>query len=173
MGSRTFGWILASVVLSTLIASGFAMANEWQPASSEGNEWEAQGEQSDQPWTVADPAAPAAEMLQPLHRRLPRFFLSSSVSYSPEPLLVNGSSSGGSCCGTHMDDLAGAEINFDFRFWYLFIGSHMGVYGNDGDGELREYAFRAGFLIPFGERFAIVGTGLDGNGELGFAHHPV
>ncbi len=126
------------------------------PAAAE-EEDRHQQQPGEQPWAQADPDAPPQQMLQPLHRRLPRFYLGNSVLVAPQPLLL--ADRGGSTCGSELGAMAGVSLDFDFRFWYLFVGSHLSVYGNaEGDQDLTvgEYALRAGAIIPFGEHFAIV-----------------
>jgi len=128
------------------------------PAAAEDEGWH-EKPPGEQPWAEADPDAPPQQMLQPLHRRLPRFYLGNSVFVAPQPLLL--ADHGGSTCGSELDAMAGVSLDFDFRFWYLFVGSHLSLFGNvEGDGDLTvgEYALRGGAIIPFGERFAVVHT---------------
>jgi hypothetical protein len=141
------GWIalvLAGVVALLACPLSAAAENEWSEAGD-----------PDQPWVETDPGAPPMEMIQPLHRRLPRFFLNHSLFYSPEPLLLR--SHNGQNCGQRLPDLIGSAIDFDFRFWYLFIGAHLAFAGDSEEQlSLGEYALRGGAIIPFGEHFSIV-----------------
>jgi hypothetical protein len=126
------------------------------PAAAEEEDWH-EVPPGEQPWAEADPDAPPQQMLQPLHRRLPRFYLGNSVFVAPQPLLL--ADHGSSTCGSELDAMAGVSLDFDFRFWYLFVGSHLAVYGNAEGGQdltVGEYALRGGAIIPFGEHFAIV-----------------
>ncbi len=128
--------------------------NEWEAVGTGENEWQAAGN-GDQPWVTGDPDAAPVGVQQPRHRRMPRFFLSTSLFFVPEPTLVQ--KRGDRRCGARLDEQTGMAIDFDFRFWYLFVGAHLGIGGNDGV-EITEYALRGGAIIPLSERFSIVGS---------------
>jgi hypothetical protein len=138
--------VVAVSFVATLAMSGTAAADgEWQEVQANG----------DQPWVESDANAPAQPMILPLHRRLPRFYLSSKLFIAPDPVLVDKNADCG--CGKKVDDLMGMSVDFDFRFWYLFIGTHLATGGHgDDDDSLSEYAVRAGVIIPFGERVQLV-----------------
>ena len=146
MKFNSFFAVVALSFVATLAISAEAAADgEWREVQPNG----------EQVWMESDPNAPAQPMILPLHRRLPRFYLSSKLFISPEPVLVNQNADCG--CGEKMEDLMGLSLDFDFRFWYLFIGTHLATGGHgDDDDSLSEYAFRAGAIIPFGERVQLV-----------------
>ena len=158
-------WLLAAVLLMSLPAEILAQQaggeNEWQAVEPGQNEWQAVGD-DDQQWIGADPDAGPKGVLEPRHRRMPNFFLSTSLFYSPEPILSRSDSD--SCCRARLEGQSGMAIDFDYRFWYVFIGTHVGFGGNDGF-EMREYAVRSGAIIPLGERFSIIGAGWIGGAK--------
>jgi hypothetical protein len=138
-------WISALAIGFCLPLAPMASANEWAEVPPGG-----------QPWAEADPNAPAVEVLQPLHRRLPKFHLNHSISYTPEPLLLR-SKTDGSDCGQKLPALVGSVLDFDFRFWYLFVGTRLTFTSNEDESiDFSGYALRGGAYIPFGERFAVI-----------------
>lgn len=148
---RTIAWNRIWIAVLA-ISVGLPLA---PTASADDGEW-AEVPPGEQPWVEADPTEPPQEMILPLHRRLPKFHLNHSISYTPEPLLLRAKPDGGDC-GQKLSPLVGSVIDFDFRFWYLFVGTRLTVAGNEDEGiDFSGYALRGGAFIPFGERFAVI-----------------
>ena len=141
-------WFLLTA-LTSFVGLGLA------PAAS-ANEWQEVQPSDEQPWVEADPTEAPQELVLPLHRRLPKFHLNHSLSYTPEPLLLRSKPDGGDC-GQKLPALLGSVIDFDFRFWYLFVGTRLTFTGNEDENlDVGGFALRGGAYIPFGERFAVI-----------------
>ncbi|MBN2493015.1 MAG: hypothetical protein JXR96_00385 [Deltaproteobacteria bacterium] len=115
-------------------------------------------------------AAPASAA----EAELPDFYLATNLSWAPGPLMMH--TVGDRECGARLEDQFGLAIDFDYRLWYFFIGTHLGVAGNESLG-LTEYAVRGGGFVPIGDHFSIVGSvwlGLSRWEDKGdpFAEHP-
>lgn len=95
-------------------------------------------------------------------RGMPHFYLAHNLTFAPSPLALHNDAYGE--CGQRLDDAVGMELNFDYRIWYFFLGSHMAVSGDIWT--LREYAIRVGGVLPLGERFSLVGAAWLGTAHL-------
>ncbi|MBW2700978.1 MAG: hypothetical protein JRF33_09180 [Deltaproteobacteria bacterium] len=95
-------------------------------------------------------------------RGMPNFYLAHNLTFAPSPLALHNDGYGE--CGQRLGDAVGMELNFDYRIWYFFLGSHIAISGDIWT--MREYALRVGGMLPLGERFSLVGAAWLGTSHI-------